>query len=76
MSFVNRLTWRLMVPLAIAAVDPAWLPAAPPGKAHGPAPTLTAETHNSGFALAHDTYNGLSAASDGRIYYVLSTRAV
>jgi hypothetical protein len=35
--------------------------------------TLKAETHDSGFALAHDTYNGLSAASDGRIYYVLST---
>jgi hypothetical protein len=35
-------------------------------------PTLAAKTHNSGFPLAHDTYNGLSSASDGRIYYVLS----
>ena len=35
--------------------------------------TLKAETHNSGFPLGHDTYNGISAASDGRIYYVLST---
>jgi hypothetical protein len=34
---------------------------------------LTARTFNSGFADAHDTYNGLSAASDGRIYYVLSS---
>ncbi len=34
---------------------------------------LVARTHDSGFALAHDTYNGLSSASDGRIYYVLSS---
>jgi gamma-glutamylcyclotransferase (GGCT)/AIG2-like uncharacterized protein YtfP len=32
---------------------------------------LIAETFNSGFEFAHDTYNGLSAASDGKIYYVL-----
>ena len=33
--------------------------------------TLLARTYHSGFAEAHDTYNGLSAASNGRIYYVL-----
>lgn len=33
---------------------------------------LVAKTYNSGFAHAHDTYNGMRAASDGRIYYVLS----
>jgi hypothetical protein len=33
---------------------------------------LAAKTYNSGFALAHDTYNGMSTASDGTIYYVLS----
>jgi outer membrane protein assembly factor BamB len=32
---------------------------------------LIARAYNSGFALAHDTYNGMGAASDGRIYYVL-----
>ncbi|MBI4582148.1 MAG: hypothetical protein HY718_20800 [Planctomycetes bacterium] len=37
---------------------------------------LTARTYNSGFPQAHDTFNGLSAASDGRIYYVLSSTAV
>jgi hypothetical protein len=35
---------------------------------------LIAEIHNSGFAQAHDTYNGLSSASDGKIYYVLSAQ--
>ena len=34
---------------------------------------LSATTYNSGFQEAHDTYNALSAASDGNIYYVLSS---
>jgi hypothetical protein len=34
---------------------------------------LTARTYNSGFPLAHDTYNGMGTGSDGRIYYVLSS---
>ncbi len=33
---------------------------------------LKARIHDSGFALAHDTYNGMGSASDGKIYYVLS----
>lgn len=33
---------------------------------------LAARTYNSGFTLAHDTYNGMGTGSDGRIYYVLS----
>ncbi len=37
---------------------------------------LIARTYDSGFAGAHDTYNGLAASSDGRIYYVLSSAAV
>jgi hypothetical protein len=34
---------------------------------------LIAHAFDSGFPLAHDTYNGMGAASDGNIYYVLST---
>ncbi len=37
---------------------------------------LTARTFNSGFSQAHDTYNGISCASDGRIYYVLSSESI
>ncbi len=37
---------------------------------------LKATTINSGFAEAHDTYNGVSCASDGKIYYVLSSEKV
>ncbi|MFB3827215.1 MAG: hypothetical protein ACE15B_10620 [Bryobacteraceae bacterium] len=46
-------------------------PAAPaaPGK-------LIARTYNSGFPRSHDTYNAMGAASNGKIYYVLSTEAI
>jgi hypothetical protein len=37
---------------------------------------LIARTYFSGFRLAHDTYNGMGAASDGRIYYVLSSESI
>ncbi|MDD4871777.1 MAG: hypothetical protein PHR77_14565 [Kiritimatiellae bacterium] len=35
---------------------------------------LLAKTYNSGFKLAHDTYNGMGVGSDGKIYYVLCTQ--
>lgn len=38
--------------------------------------TLIAKTYNSGFSLAHDTYNGISPASDGKIYYVLCSQSI
>jgi len=34
---------------------------------------LVAKRYYSGFELAHDTYNAISTASDGKIYYVLSS---
>jgi hypothetical protein len=37
---------------------------------------LVAKTYQSGFEEAHDTYNGLSTASDGKIYYVLSSQSI
>lgn len=36
---------------------------------------LIARQYYSGFDLAHDSYNSITAASDGRIYYVLSTQS-
>ncbi|KUK56560.1 MAG: Uncharacterized protein XD81_1979, partial [Bacteroidetes bacterium 38_7] len=35
--------------------------------------TLIAKRYFSGFEDAHDTYNGISEASDGKIYYILSS---
>lgn len=37
--------------------------------------SLVATPYYSGFELAHDTYNAISAGSDGKIYYVLSSQA-
>ena len=37
---------------------------------------LAARIYNSGFDLAHDSYNGISSASDGKIYYVLSSQTI
>ncbi len=36
---------------------------------------LIARTYKSGFDLSHDTYNGISTASDGKIYYVQSSES-
>jgi len=52
--------------LLLAGCAPAPRPETSPGR-------LVARTYNSGFAQAHDTYNGMGTASDGRIYYVLSS---
>jgi len=38
-------------------------------------PKIIAKAYNSGFELSHDTYNGLSTASDGKIYYVQSSES-
>lgn len=40
------------------------------------APSITARKYYSGFDLAHDTYNALTTASDGKIYYVLSSDSI
>lgn len=37
---------------------------------------LTAKRYYSGFEGAHDTYNALSTASDGNVYYVLSSEHI
>ena len=36
---------------------------------------LEAKPYYSGFAIAHDTYNAITAASDGKVYYVLCAEA-
>lgn len=58
----TSVTLGLVCPDALAALD-----------RFQPSRKLVATTYNSGFADAHDTYNAISSASDGRIYYVLSS---
>ena len=62
-SFLCWFCCGLAISLAAEAAEtlPAW---------QSP-PKLAARTYNSGFADAHDTYNGMGCASDGKIYYVL-----
>jgi sugar phosphate isomerase/epimerase len=54
----------LVLPLALPALA---------GPSASETRKLIAETYDSGFPAAHDTYNGMGTASDGRIYYVLSS---
>ena len=43
-------------------------------KGSTPDARIKATIYNSGFEHAHDTYNGISSASDGKIYYVLCSQ--
>ncbi|MFC4874723.1 hypothetical protein [Negadavirga shengliensis] len=45
------------------------------GERSGTNKHLEARRYYSGFEMAHDTYNALSCASDGNIYYVLSSES-
>jgi hypothetical protein len=45
-------------------------------EASTPDAKLIATVYNSGFEHAHDTYNGISAASDGKIYYILCSQMI
>jgi DNA-binding beta-propeller fold protein YncE len=59
---------------ALLLVSTAWWAPAQPDS--GPAGVLAARWHNSGFPEADDNYNAVTAASDGRIYYVLSSHLI
>ena len=39
-------------------------------------PALQARPFHSGFPLAHDTYNAISVAGNGKVYYVLSSQSI
>jgi hypothetical protein len=45
-------------------------------KVENTANQLTATAYDSGFPQSHDSYNALSAAGDGKIYYVLSSESL
>lgn len=71
MKDLNGWLSRLSLAVALSALTPAG--AAPPLDPFQPAHRLVARTYDSHFAEGHDTYNGMGCASDGRIYYVLSS---
>jgi len=65
----------ISVGLAYGAEQGAQKLVVPDGKAYK-GKKITAKTYNSGFALGHDSYNAMGAASDGKIYYVLSSESI
>lgn len=54
-----------------SAIEQIQLESANPGKGR-----MLVQTYNSGFPQAHDTYSGISCASDGNVYYVLSSESL
>ncbi|HPO15202.1 MAG TPA: hypothetical protein PLI09_17295 [Candidatus Hydrogenedentes bacterium] len=65
---MNRLMWRMSL-VAVLQVAGSAMAA---GSVEDP-PKLMADVYDSGFKEGHDTYNGMSTGSDGKIYYVLCT---
>ena len=65
----------LATALAYGAEEAAQKLVVPDGKAYK-GKKITAKTYNSGFALGHDSYNGMGTGSDGKIYYVLSSENI
>ncbi len=73
MNILNRIR-RNQSTLAICVINAGmFLSCKAPGTDKGQ--TLQATHYFSGFEDAHDTYNAVSTASDGNIYYVLSSAA-
>jgi hypothetical protein len=75
-STVNRRWFHsALVSLAlILAASPAGA-AQPAEESPDSSGRLIARTYDSGFDLAHDTYNGMGTGSDGKIYYVLCSES-
>lgn len=70
---------RVVVPLVVFAVACLVLAGGNPCASQGQPAKLSrllARIYDSGFDLAHDSYNGISSASDGKIYYVLSSQDI
>jgi hypothetical protein len=75
MKTIRTLTPRLLPAFLLAAAVSAQPLVVPDGKAYR-GKKISARTYNSGFALGHDSYNGMGTGSDGRIYYVLSSENI
>jgi hypothetical protein len=73
-----KLTKLILIPAIILMSAVSCRQAAEPPAVTQPGSTpdarIIATLHNSGFVHAHDTYNGISSASDGKIYYVLCSQ--
>jgi hypothetical protein len=75
MRTLETSAYRLLPALLLAASSFAQPLVVPDGNAYA-GKKIVAQTYNSGFALGHDSYNGMGTGSDGRIYYVLSSENI
>ncbi|MEO8763876.1 MAG: hypothetical protein ABI416_06305 [Ginsengibacter sp.] len=70
----------LLTPMVSGLILMGCIGAAKPGAESAvvstPGARLVATIYNSGFEHAHDTYNGISSASDGKIYYILCSQLI
>jgi hypothetical protein len=72
---IKRLLWTILIPaLVVTGCRQAAQPQAGARVVSTPDARIIATVYNSGFEQAHDTYNGISSASDGKIYYVLCSQ--
>ncbi len=74
MKSQRSLLATIILALIAASCSQPQKPAADTGEVSTPDARITATVYNSGFGEAHDTYNGISSASDGKIYYVLCSQ--
>ena len=72
---MQRLIYGFGLTLLLTVPSSGEPPAIPDGSTYA-GKKITAKVYDSGFALGHDTYNGMGTASDGRIYYVLSSESI
>ena len=75
MNLNRTLTFRLIAALVVATTVQAQQHVVPDSRAYT-GRKITAKTYNSGFALGHDSYNAMGTASDGRIFYCLSSEDI
>ena len=69
---MNKSIFLIIISLSLITIVLTSLTRCNPTTQNTPQEPLVAKHYYSGFPDAHDTYNAISAASDGKIYYVLS----
>jgi hypothetical protein len=74
MKSVKLLFFLLLIGLVFQGCKQVAKPVTEASTVSTPDARIIATFYNSGFEYAHDTYNGISAASDGKIYYVLCSQ--
>jgi hypothetical protein len=73
-SYKLNIPGVIIIMLVLASCNQAVKPETENPVVSTPDARIIATIYDSGFEQAHDTYNGISSASDGKIYYVLCSQ--